>query len=259
MRALGGVVVGWLVAASACGRIGFDAQTSASDAPAVNGDTASGYPGPFDHLLIWYPMDGDPAAGAVDASGNHRDAACGTATCPTSVPGRHGQAFDLPAAAYLRLPNDAGLDGLTQLTIAFWASRRAFNGDGMSKAYGAASGDSFEVGVLVDGTPAVCTNAPSASQATCDQSTAGPIQMNRWYHFAVTDDQGALVLYVDGMPVATPLQQRPTAFDTHDVLIGAEEMPSNNSVDYFLDGQLDDVRVYDRALSPAEIAALAAP
>lgn len=58
-------------------------------------------------------------------------------------------AFDLSSGVYLRVPDDPALDALPAFTIAYWASLRVHNTDGISKAVGTASGDSFELGNAV--------------------------------------------------------------------------------------------------------------
>lgn len=78
----------------------------------------------------------------------------------------------------------------------------------------------------------------------------------RWHHIAVTYDGSLIRLYVDGMfdtsgsnAINTPLVSG--AIGTYFLHAG--------SPDYTWDGWVDDIRVYDRALSGNELALLAAP
>ncbi|MEZ6116376.1 MAG: CotH kinase family protein [Pirellulaceae bacterium] len=84
---------------------------------------------------------------------------------------------------------------------------------------------------------------------------AGPtLQTNAWHHLAVTLDHTAqsMALYLDGRPVVqaeytyTPSVNRP-------LLLGANTGLSNNEVADFLHGRLDNVSLFARALSTAEI------
>ena len=76
----------------------------------------------------------------------------------------------------------------------------------------------------------------------------------RWVHLAATFDGTIMRLYMDGRQVG--ILERPGKIGRNDrnIIIG------NYDVDheaYFV-GTLDEVRLYDRALSPDEIAAHAA-
>lgn len=80
-----------------------------------------------------------------------------------------------------------------------------------------------------------------------------------WHHVAVTYDQstnGAASVYVDGM------------LDTAVSNPGAWSWPTNQEIElgrshdswwYIYDGQMDDVRIYNRMLTPAEITTIATP
>ena len=71
-----------------------------------------------------------------------------------------------------------------------------------------------------------------------------------WHHVAVTSDGATVRAYLDGEPLGSPHRMALEPF-TGPVQLGA--WPLGASVD-FLGGWLDDVRIYGRALSPAEIA-----
>jgi endoglucanase len=75
-----------------------------------------------------------------------------------------------------------------------------------------------------------------------------------WYHVAVTLDGGVGILYVDGVPVgsngAMTLKPSDLGATTHNYL-GRSQYPA----DPYLDGALDEFRIYDAALTAADIAA----
>ena len=76
-----------------------------------------------------------------------------------------------------------------------------------------------------------------------------------WTHFAVTWRAAQLSLYLDGAAVgATPFE---VTFDASGIIVGADR--NFGVVDNFLAGAVDDVRLYRRALSAAEVADLATP
>jgi hypothetical protein len=77
-----------------------------------------------------------------------------------------------------------------------------------------------------------------------------PDPVGRWSHLAVTYDGGVVRLYVNGSEVSSR-STTGTIRKTPDPLwIGG-----NQPYGEYFDGEIDDVRVYDRALEPAEIRA----
>ncbi|MFI5938304.1 LamG-like jellyroll fold domain-containing protein [Actinoplanes sp. NPDC051494] len=83
----------------------------------------------------------------------------------------------------------------------------------------------------------------------------GPVkpEVGRWYHLAGVRDsvKGELRLYVDGVQAGAVSACQPQAAPTGTTVIGRGKY-GGNPVDY-LDGTVDQVRLYDRALSAAEI------
>ncbi|HUP51616.1 MAG TPA: PKD domain-containing protein, partial [Longimicrobiales bacterium] len=76
---------------------------------------------------------------------------------------------------------------------------------------------------------------------------------NTWYHVAATFDGSEVVLYVDG--VAVDVVGTSGSF-----AVASESLYLGRRIDgWHLGGALDDVRIYDRALTPSEIADLAVP
>lgn len=71
---------------------------------------------------------------------------------------------------------------------------------------------------------------------------------NTWSHLAVTYDGGTLRLYVNGTQVANRLQPGAIATSTNALQMGGDTLYSQ-----YFKGMLDEVRIYNRALSAAEI------
>jgi hypothetical protein len=69
-----------------------------------------------------------------------------------------------------------------------------------------------------------------------------------WTHVAVTYDNLMLRLYVNGVQVATRAQTGPTTTSTGPLRLGG-----STTWGEYLDGSLDDVRIYARALPAAQI------
>jgi hypothetical protein len=91
--------------------------------------------------------------------------------------------------------------------------------------------------------------------AGAEQRITGPtgLSTNVWYHVAVTLASTRGVLYVNGAPVATnsAITLNPAALgSTANNYIGKSQWP-----DPYLNGWIDEFRIYSVALSPAELAA----
>ena len=90
------------------------------------------------------------------------------------------------------------------------------------------------------------------SEETMDASVP---TTNKWHHIAVTFGTDKIVLYVDGQAVATSTSIKIRPADIRPVLnyVGRSQF----TADPFFNGAIDDVRVYNYALSANEIAAIA--
>src|SRR5438128_2510813 len=88
--------------------------------------------------------------------------------------------------------------------------------------------------------------------AAGNQNTVGPsvLAVNTWTHLAATFDGATVRLYVNGAQVASQVQTTPLKPTTGTLQIGADSYTGENFV-----GQIDEVRIYNRALSQAEIQA----
>jgi hypothetical protein len=77
--------------------------------------------------------------------------------------------------------------------------------------------------------------------------------LHEWTHVAVTWDAAAFSIYRNGELASTqPTFGFPISIASRDLLIGGLIIP-NPPLRFFLQGDIDDVRIYDRALSASEI------
>jgi beta-lactam-binding protein with PASTA domain len=82
------------------------------------------------------------------------------------------------------------------------------------------------------------------------RTPAVALPLNVWSHLAVTYDGAQMRLYVDGVQVASRALTGSMAVSNNPLRIGG-----NNVSGEFFNGQIDEVRIYNRALSAAEILA----
>ena len=74
------------------------------------------------------------------------------------------------------------------------------------------------------------------------------LPLSAWSHVAVTYDGAMLRLYVNGAQVSAVAQTGSAAASTSPLYIGA-----NSIAGHFFNGLIDEIRLYNRALSAAEI------
>jgi hypothetical protein len=85
-----------------------------------------------------------------------------------------------------------------------------------------------------------------------DQELVGPdLELNRWYHVAVTNTGTAVTIYVDGDPAVSGTLPLNTQVGTP-FIIGSETAPAGRH----LNGYLDEIMVVNRALTPLEVKSL---
>ncbi len=172
--------------------------------------------------------------------------------------GKVGQAFNFTTEGQrISIPDGASLQPQS-LTVEGWGNLTAVNSAAptfFGKALGSGNSDSYIVwyqsGTLHG---AICNNSG------CAQLDAPSFSLNVWHHIAFTfDDPGGattktLVLYVDGVSVASGTTTGAVGYDTHPALIGADY--DFGSIKFSWTGGLDEITLYNRALSAAEILAI---
>jgi len=86
-------------------------------------------------------------------------------------------------------------------------------------------------------------------------SSLDPVEPGRWYHLAIVTDKDHVSLYLDGILQEQASIRRPfRGIETLPVFVGATQGKRN-----FLSGLIDEIAVYNRALSPEEVKKIARP
>ncbi len=84
------------------------------------------------------------------------------------------------------------------------------------------------------------------------------IAMNQWYHLAAIRDGDQKRLYIDGMLESTQgINTNPVNACDHKVYIGARANGGNTGPESFFDGMIDDLRIYNYALTWGQVLNLA--
>lgn len=90
---------------------------------------------------------------------------------------------------------------------------------------------------------------------SCSPTTAS-LPLNTWSHICGTWNGTTMTVYTNGIPVATTARTAAIGTATSLVAIGGA-YHTTTSTDTYLDGGMEDLRVFNRSLSAAEIATIA--
>ncbi len=208
----------------------------------------------------------DEGAGdtAYDSAGTNDGAVHG----PTWVPGILGGALDFNGISDgVEVPDDNALNPSTQITIAFWLYNRGGQNAGLFK-YTACPDESpsysraYKLMVLEDTQQVQFWATDSAASGSGDKlESTGIVPHNQWYHIAATFDEGFVTTYIDGQADSSgTISVTSIMNDDHPLTIGGYW--SYCGTKHWVprcDGLIDDVRIYNRALSEEAIWALANP
>ena len=226
--------------------------------------TAVGPAAPQAGLVLHYPMETLPAGTVADDSGNgldgHVASASGAARLVTGPRG-YGRALELTGSRhqYVDVPVSPVLD-VDHYTLSAWVRYTGVRNDAtlgrwevLEKAGAYWMNVRTNGRVRVGGFYGGCANP---SWTYLDSTRALPLKT--WKAVATTYDGTWLRVYVDGRPAGAKRVTGRTCASGEPLAVGAKNNPSKGLLEAFWDGRLDDVRVYDRALAPAGVAALAA-
>ena len=164
----------------------------------------------------------------------------------TRAPGRFGSALSFDGADDLVRIRDAGpLNLASGMTLEAWVKPAAGGGARTILLKGRRTGLSYALDAGASPGAQVSAGAETASARAASELPVGA-----WRHLAATYDGAALRLYVNGAKVATAARPGPLTPGDGALTIGGNELAGD-----FFAGLVDEVRIYDRALAAAEIAA----
>lgn len=238
-----------------CGSVKGAAPDAGSPGDAAPGDAVPADAARSDGLVAWYKLDSLVQTTAPDATGN-ADAVCARATCPAATPnGQIDGAFVFNGVdQLLHVASTPSLETTHAFTVTVWLNRAAGadNACVVNKSFGPSGDNSWQACVSAAGKLSFF----SASSTSTDGLVSDPvIAAAQWHHIALWWNGTTKATYIDGQRTAQ--DDAAISFDASDITIGADVDGTTTVAP--LDGELDDVRIYDRTLSDAEIIALAAP
>ena len=203
-------------------------------------------------LVAHYPFHGD----ASDQSGHGLNGTINGATLTEDRLGVTNRAFSFNGSSdFIDVPDDDALDLTSAITISTWINPVEVEVSSsyvvMKRDDGATGGGSV---YSLDYYPGMVRSVfkypwPGGGYNTILTTGNTPITPNEWQHIVVTWDGATIIVYRNGSSDGTQAFASQTKASDSPLLIGRYS-------GYYFNGKIDEVRIYDRALSPSEVMAL---
>ena len=203
-----------------------------------------------DGLVGYWKMDETATtSGAIDSSGNGNNGTYHGTASTTGGKFGNGGVFD-GDSDYINFDKGENLTSKNSLiTLSAWVNPNSFvGGTILDKAYNTEV--EFNMDCLGSGNVSFSVYNNNGDQFRVDSNKA--ISLNHWTHVLGVVDGSKMRLYIDGVlqddanNINGALNQ-----STIDVYLGADK--GIITADNFFNGQIDEVRIYNRALSPDEV------
>ncbi|HEX5218115.1 MAG TPA: LamG-like jellyroll fold domain-containing protein [Verrucomicrobiae bacterium] len=224
----------WLVATNFSGSV-TSAVATLTVKPVICSPAASG-------LVAWWTADGQP----FDSAGTNHGSFAGEVTYST---GRVGTAFSLDGDGdFISVGSPLALQ-LQDFSIEAWV-RRSSDTQVSFGSYGI--GIIFGFGENGYGLYLDPNGVPTLSKIGVNETKPSTsITDTNFHHLAVTKSGSTVIFYVDGVPYLAPAYDPGFSFSTV-AAIGAR----GDTLDHSFLGSIDELAVYNRPLSAAEIASI---
>jgi hypothetical protein len=198
-----------------------------------------------DGLIAYYPFNGN----ANDESGNGNDGTVQGATLTADRFNTPNSAYYFDGASYIYCNNFSSITGNHPFTVSFWC--KPTGPGGWMVCFGQPSdGNAFECGNHSFSQATFFGSIWKFGHDALDPETT--ISANTFNHLVITYDGTKCVTYRNGVQTSVQVIN----FVRTKLLAGSLQIGKQISYDEFFVGVLDDVRIYNRALSANEVAQL---
>lgn len=230
-------------------------------ATTIIGKTITTNPDLENGLVGHWTFDGkDMYTNVNDRSSENNDGALQGQTSTTTAPGIIGQALLFDGSDDRVVTNTSvGNFGSDDFTVALWVKREAETGGGSNDAISTRQSGVPEGWIIY--VSAVCSSggvatyisaSPGGNWDIANGESFGSFDCGEWHHIALTRSGNTFIKYLDGVNAGTFSSSSTIDDAGYALTIGDSAV---TLVEQFK-GALDDVRIYDRALSADEITRL---
>ena len=194
-------------------------------------------------LVAAYGFEEGAGATSADASATGNTASIFGASWTAS--GRYGNALSFDGVDdWVTVADSNSLDLTTGMTLEAWL--RPSSAGGWRTALLKEAGSDLKYALYSNNS----ANRPMGYAGPYQAEGAAALALNTWTHVALTYDRANMRLYVNGTEVAI----QPTTY-TMSASAGPLRIGGNNVWGEYFTGLIDEVRVYNRALTPTEVQA----
>lgn len=254
-------------AVDSSGSLGSSGETGpgsegSSGSSGASSSSSGGGPSLDPDLRFWFTFDDDPSDGLDNSGVLGGTAACSGDACPTATVGvlGSGATFDgsddcaEPGAGDVLVPD-------AEFSVATWVRLEDYpvgTSVIIGQAYGTGVLNTWDLAVTSNGRGAefVFEGILDAQGLGVSSLSVDVGPLSTWHHVVATHSPTQSTLWIDGA-LANQAAGHLLVSDQQPLLIGCDDEHQGGFALY-LGGALDDLRVYARVLTPAEIAGLAA-
>ena len=206
----------------------------------------------------WNVIRGNPTAVAIDSSGNNNTGTYIGSPSPCNAPpaliyDKLGTGVTFNGTSQYVSASNVAFSGLTSLSLTAWYKTTETKVEQFLIYHNSTNANGFLMEMI---NSTFCTLSGQIGNGTTlvTVSEGGAISSNdgNWHHAAMTWDGTTIKIYRDGVFRNSQLLSGSLPTTTNGVGIGQ----GNTAAKYF-NGSIDDVRIYNRALTSGEIATLA--
>jgi len=201
-----------------------------------------------DSVVLYLPFDEGSGNTVADGSSYGNDAVVNGGEW---VSGKYGGGMELGAEKFLEIADNDSLDLTTTLSISMWV-KIAAGGEatqsGLEKQPAWQPGE-YNLAAVYDG--GVLLQAADLPADCADSAvTTESIQDDKWHHIAGTWNGKVIKVYIDGV-------EKKSLACAGEIKVGDGNMyvGSRGGTQRWVNGMLDEIKVYNRALSADEVKA----
>lgn len=221
-------------------------------------------PGLLDNLVgYWKLDDGTGSAVAFDSSGRGNQGVLHNLDTSTAwVGGRSQGALEIAHTGWVQVAPSGSIDAISdRLTVSAWvdwegtiAASDLF-ATALSRQIGTSIDQYYHLSLVMDGRPTLFVTTATGFVML---QGPNPAPMGTWTHLAGVYDGTTAHLYLNGAEVANGAVSGTFATDTTPIVLGGNGNDASGVPTELFPGRIDELMLYARALTAAEIGQLAA-
>lgn len=197
-------------------------------------------------VVAYYPLDGD----VKDYGGHGFDAQSGNVEPAADARGNENSAYFFDSGDdIIFVANKPSLNFVDAVTLSFWVKPTAVPDESFILSHGSWE-ERWKASIIPDGK---LRWTAKTSEATVDLDSSVPLPLSEFHHITVAYTGYSMELYIDGELDTFSKHSGSLLPTTKSITFGRKD---ESETRYFLNGTLDEVRIYNHVLSPDEIVKL---